>query len=136
MNQAVLAGERPTITSVDLERLHGIAHRGTNGTETLADVLRAARVVEPQQLPADVVTMNSRVTFLDEDSRREYDVTLVYPAEANFEAKKLSVLTPVGSALLGWRPGQSVRFASRNGEPKRLTVIGVEYQPEAHGIDR
>lgn len=135
MNQTVLVSERPTITSVDLERLHDIAHRGTNGTEALAGVLAAARIVEPQNLPADVVTMHSRVTFLDEDNLRQYDVTLVYPGEADFAAHKLSVLTPVGSALLGWRPGQSVRFAARNGEPKRLTVMRVEYQPEANGVD-
>lgn len=135
MTTTTPAGATPTITSIDLERLHDIAQRGVPGAEALADVLRAARVVEPQQVPADVVTMRSRVAFVDEDTQRAYDVTLVYPAEADFAAHRLSVLTPVGSALLGAQQGQSVRFAARNGQHRRLTVRSVSYQPEANGLD-
>ena len=135
MTTTTQLGEAPTITSVDLERLHDIAQRGVHGAEALAGVLRTARIVEPKHLPADVVTMHSRVTFVDEDTRRQYDVTLVYPAEADFAAHRLSVLTPVGSALLGARPGQTVDFTARNGEQKRMTVQTVSYQPEANGRD-
>ena len=89
MTTTTQLGEAPTITSVDLERLHDIAQRGVHGAEALVGVLRTARIVEPKHLPADVVTMHSRVTFVDEDTRRQYDVTLVYPAEADFAAHKI-----------------------------------------------
>lgn len=124
------------LTSVDSDRLARLtadALRRPPEVEALDEVLRTARVVEPRDVPANVVTMNSRVTFRDEDSQRVYDVRLVYPREADFANQRLSVLTPFGSALLGLREGEATEFVARDGTAKHLRVLKVAFQPEASG---
>ncbi|AFT72285.1 Nucleoside diphosphate kinase regulator [Alloalcanivorax dieselolei B5] len=98
----------------------------------LEDELLRATVVEPRSMPADVVTMNSRVRCREENSGREWSVTLVYPQDAG-KPDTVSILAPVGAALLGLAKGQSIDWPGRNGRTLRIVILDVEYQPEAAG---
>jgi regulator of nucleoside diphosphate kinase len=104
--------------------------------EPLEEELSRAAVVPPEKLPTDVVSMNSTVTFTDVDSGKESTVTLVYPHDADVEQNKISILAPIGSALIGLRVGQVIRWPLPGGKEKRLKVVSVLYQPEAAGENR
>lgn len=86
-------------------------------------------VPEPQ-LPSDVVRMGSVVTFRDEATAKVQSVRLVYPAEADIAAGRVSILTPIGTALIGLTKGQSMSWQTLSGEDRQLTVLGVE-QPSS-----
>lgn len=87
--------------------------------------VRSARVLDPSEVPPDLVTMNSRVLLRDLENGRQSIFTLVFPPGANTRKRRVSVLTPLGAALLGARPGQRVGSA--------FVVEAILYQPEAHG---
>jgi regulator of nucleoside diphosphate kinase len=91
--------------------------------DDLMQELDRAKVLADAELPADVVRMGSLVRF--RTGRDERRVILVYPAEADIGSGKISVLTPVGTALIGLRAGQSITFRTRDGRPQMLTVISV-----------
>lgn len=103
------------------------------GVETLEDILESARVVSPTGVPANVVTMNSRVLFEDVITREHGTVTIVYPADSDPAAGKISVLSPVGAALIGEPEGREVELPLPYGKTRRIRIIGVLYQPEAQG---
>ncbi len=96
----------------------------------LAEELESADVVEPEQVPGDVVTMRSRVRVLDMVSGEQLTYTICYPSEANLEAGRLSVLAPVGTALLGYRVGDVVEWPVPGGV-RVLKVLELLHQPEA-----
>jgi regulator of nucleoside diphosphate kinase len=119
----------------DLDRLTDLLEAyavGAGGRrfEQLEGELTRAKVVPPDQIPQDIVTMNSRVLFEDEKTGERREVTLVYPKDADIDAGKISVLVPVGSALLGLRVGQSIDWMLPNGEKRRYRVIAVPHQPQ------
>ena len=92
--------------------------------EELLGELARARLAADDALPADTVQMGSTLTYaVDGLSRR---VTLVYPTEADIDAGRISVLTPIGTALLGLAEGQSIEWTARDGRKQRLTVVAVE----------
>jgi regulator of nucleoside diphosphate kinase len=127
------------LTQDDLDRLTDLleayaAGAGGRRFEHLEGELLRARVVPSDQIPRDVVTMNSRVVFEDEQTGERREVTLVYPRDADIDAGKISVLVPVGSALLGLRVGQSIDWTLPSGQKRRYRVIAVPYQPEAENI--
>ena len=98
--------------------------------------LRLGRVVPPAEMPPDIVTMNSRIRLTDLDSAEELVYTLVYPAEADYAAGKISVLAPVGTALLGERVGNEIVWDVPGGT-RRLRIEELLYQPESSGdLDR
>ena len=101
--------------------------------ELLEDELSRASIVPPEKLPNDVVSMNSTVGFVDLDTGKESIVTLVYPYDAKIEENKISILAPVGSALIGLRVGQVINWPMPHGKEKRLRVVSVIYQPESSG---
>lgn len=94
--------------------------------------LRLGKVVLPAEMPRDVVTMNSRVRLTDLDSGAELVYTLVFPADADFKAGKISVLAPIGTALLGERVGAEIQWEVPAGV-RRLRIEELLYQPEAAG---
>ena len=99
---------------------------------TLADELGRASIVESSRVQPNVVTMDSRVEVVfDENTSNSRVLTLVYPGEQNISEGKISVHTPVGTALIGLVEGQSIDWETRQGKLKRLTVTKVIYQPEA-----
>jgi RNA polymerase sigma-70 factor (ECF subfamily) len=101
--------------------------------DALHEEIERAEIVEPEAVPRDVVTMNSVVRFVDEDSDRESEVRLVFPGDADVEVSRISVLAPIGSALLGLSVGDSIDWPLPKGHTRRLRVLAVPYQPEAAG---
>ncbi|MCK6508038.1 nucleoside diphosphate kinase regulator [Myxococcota bacterium] len=99
----------------------------------LDDELDRATVVPPERIPPDVVTMNSEVEYVDEDTGRVSRFRLVYPKDANPSEGKLSVFAPIGSALLGLSVGQSIAWGLPQGRTRRVRVLRIGYQPEAAG---
>lgn len=95
--------------------------------------LSRARVVDADQIGADVVTMYSEVLFRDEETGRERTVTLVYPREHALHDSALSILTPLGVALIGLKEGQSIAFETADGRSRRVKVIRVLSQPASNG---
>ena len=95
--------------------------------------LRRAEVVDPQRVPRNVVTMNSTVKLRDLDTDEIETFTLVFPEQADIANNKLSVLAPVGTAILGQRVGDVLRWRVPGGW-RRLKVVRVLYQPERVGV--
>ncbi|WP_242006810.1 nucleoside diphosphate kinase regulator [Aerolutibacter ruishenii] len=124
------------ISRFDCERLEALLEtpiaRGLD-TQALQAELERAEIVEPAKMPADVITMNSTARFLDENSGEERAMTLVFPRDADGSADKVSILAPVGSALLGLRIGDSIQWPIPGGRTISLRVLSIQYQPEAAG---
>jgi regulator of nucleoside diphosphate kinase len=124
-----------TITRLDLQRLERLLADPKNagpGVEALEKELARAQIVGHDEVPAGVVTMNSRVFCRDESNAKEYHLTLVYPQNAGAEGT-VSILAPIGSALLGLSVGQQIDWPAPGGKLIKLTLLAVEYQPEAAG---
>lgn len=98
---------------------------------TLGMELDRAVVVDSSEVPPDVVTMNSRVRLMD--GPRSWMVTLVFPEDADPEHDRISVLAPLGAALLGCRAGNPISFRVPSGAHRTCNVLSVLYQPEAAG---
>ena len=112
-----------------LERLIDSLDESTPGVLALQDELdRAEQVVGHEDVPAGVVTMNSRVHCREEASGKDYHLTLVYPKDAGPEGN-VSVLAPIGSALLGLAAGQSIDWELPGGRIHRLRLLRVVHQP-------
>ncbi|MFD1252879.1 MULTISPECIES: nucleoside diphosphate kinase regulator [Devosia] len=113
----------------DHAKLNALASAGLDRMPELADrllnELDRARVVDDKKVPEDVARMGSRVTYRTNDDK-EIAVTLVYPAEANIDEGKISVMTPIGTALIGLRKGQSITWRDRADKRHMLTVLDVE----------
>ncbi|WP_426394752.1 nucleoside diphosphate kinase regulator [Ralstonia sp. R-29] len=123
------------LTELDLTRLENAAARAGNSSplaDLVDDLIARANVVPGNKIPADVVTMNSVVRVVD-DAGAEQEWTLVYPEDANVASAKLSVLSPMGAALLGARAGKSVKYSAPNGAQHSLRIERVAFQPEASG---
>lgn len=102
--------------------------------ERLSEELDRAELVEPAAIPPDVVTMHSRVRFVD-DAGEVRTVTLVYPGEEDSRQGKIAIITPIGSALLGLQAGAAMSWRTLDGRTKRLAVLEVVKQPEAQELD-
>lgn len=127
------------ITHQDMSRLRELLRstRDPFGKERpYLDVLRAelmrARIVAPEAIDADVVTMNSRVQVRDSDGSRTTTLTLVFPEDADPESGRISVIAPLGAALLGYRAGARISFNLPSGQ-RTCEIMKVLYQPEAAG---
>lgn len=122
-----------TVSTADLDRLEGLLGELRAGAPEIADGLRAeldrARIVEPEEMPADVVTMNSTVRFADEESGKEFERTLCYPEETTGGADKVSILAPLGSALLGLSVGQRIDWPVPGGRMAHIRILEVVSQP-------
>lgn len=103
------------------------------GMETLEEILDLARIVRPEAVPQNVVTMNSRVLFQDTGTGEKESVVIVYPSEADASDGKISVLSPVGAAMLGLEEGAEAELPLPRGETRRIRIVEVLYQPEAEG---
>ena len=127
------------VSRLDAERIETLLEQPQYralDTGALVDELSRAEILEPTQMPDDVITMNSvaRVRVADDaGGGREHDLTLVFPRDADGDAHKVSILAPVGSALLGLRAGDTIDWPMPGGRSATLTVVSVNYQPEAAG---
>ena len=125
------------INELDHKRLMRLIEDALNGVTEQSNSLRSlqveltrANVVNAEELPRDVVTMRSRVLIMLDDEEKE--ITLVYPNEANLSTGKISILSPVGTAIIGYRVGDVVNWLTPGGL-KRIRIKKVLYQPEASG---
>ena len=123
---------RITLTADDYERLSLLARAAATSMPDLAtilsDELERAHVLADGR-PEQTVCMGSEVEFRDDSTGKIQTVTLVYPGDADISQRRISVLTPVGTALIGLSAGDSITWETRNGDPRRLTVLAVR-QPQ------
>lgn len=98
--------------------------------EFLADELTRAEVVKDEEFDANIVRMSSRVTFVDEVTNRTRTITLVYPDAADIDQNRISILTPIGAALIGLSPGQSITWPLPDGRVGTLKVLSVSNETE------
>ncbi len=101
--------------------------------EPLSDLLQLAQIVPPRAMPADVVTLYSQLIVRDETTGETQKLTLCYPQDAEPKAGFISVLSPVGLALLGRQAGMRSSWVTPTGQRRHLTIEALLFQPEASG---
>ncbi|MFM9272191.1 nucleoside diphosphate kinase regulator [Halomonas elongata] len=130
--------ERPhlTINRLDAERLQRLIEAAGEDPVaiSLEEELERSEVVDPEEVPADVVSMNSQVRFTDLTRRREIVRTLVYPHALNATEDGVSVMAPVGAALLGLHVGDIIEWPLPNGNRTSLRIDAILWQPEQDGL--
>ena len=123
-----------TITELDHIRLYKLLERQGGGADApLGELIDAAELVTPQTVAPDVVTMLTRVRVVDPAGGAERSLTLCYPPEADAGKGFISVLSPLGTALLGLRVGETAQWRGADGRPAQVLVRAIEFQPEANG---
>ncbi len=127
------------ITEYDNKRLRDLLeearYTGYRGSEYLSDLekeLDRAMVVDPKSVPPDLVTMNSKVRLEDLEMGEEMVYTLVFPEDADLTQNKISILAPIGTAMLGYRVGDTFEWEVPEGISK-MKIKEIIYQPEASG---
>jgi regulator of nucleoside diphosphate kinase len=121
------------ITEKDLLRIRNVlSYQKSEDFENLDLELDRAKVISDAEVPGDLVTMNSKIKFLNIHEQKELVITIVYPSEADFSQGKISVLASLGSALLGLRVGQEINWMFPDGKTRTLKILEVLYQPEAN----
>jgi len=128
ITEADYARLRRVIESSRLFRKRDAAH-----LDELEEEIDRATIVSAGDVPYNVVTMNSRVRIKDLDCGREVAYEIVFPGEADVANNRISVLAPIGTALLGCSAGTTVQWRVPSGL-RRLRILNVEYQPEAAGV--
>jgi len=125
------------ISSLDADRLYALMEslpaNSFAGEKELEAELGRANIVEPHEVPATVVTMNSTVNFGVESTGEEFTLTLVYPKNIDSSGDKISILAPIGSALLGLSQGDQIEWPKPGGGLVTVTIKEVIYQPERAG---
>ncbi|MCG3200967.1 MAG: Regulator of nucleoside diphosphate kinase [Gammaproteobacteria bacterium] len=125
------------ISALDAERLEkliqSLPRNAFPGRDDLEAELVRAEIVEPIDVPPTVVTMNSTVRFEVVSSSEEFCLTLVYPKDVDASGGRISILAPVGSALLGLSQGDEIEWPKPGGGTLRVRIKEVTYQPERSG---
>lgn len=125
-----LAGER-LLTEIDSARLNKL--RGGQLPSELVDMLESLELVTSREIPPDIVTMYSQVTIEDLASKKRQRLTLCYPGDAEPNQGFISVLSPVGTSLLGQRVGAIARWRTPHGDACAAEIVELLFQPEATG---
>lgn len=127
-----------SITKFDFARLKELLavanefNRTRSDLKALAAELDSGHLVESRDVAATVITMNSHFRIRDLETKEEEEYTLVFPADADVEAGRISVLSPVGTAMLGYSEGETVEWPVPAGT-RRMKIEKILYQPEAAG---
>ena len=127
------------IATFDFDRLKDLLsvasefnYRNRSDLSELALELRRAKIVDSKEIPSNVVTMNSRVKLRDVDTNEEMEFTLVFPGDSNIDEGKISVIAPIGTAILGYSAGDTIEWNVPAGK-RRIRIEKILYQPEAEG---
>ncbi|HHY89798.1 MAG TPA: nucleoside diphosphate kinase regulator [Chloroflexi bacterium] len=127
------------ITTSDRDKLRELItnakygeYRGSPYLQRLSEELDRAVVLPPEKIPGDVITLRSTAVLVDQESQEEMTYTLVFPEEADILEDKISVLAPIGTAMLGYRVGDTFEWETPDGK-RRIFVKAVLFQPEASG---
>lgn len=128
-----------SLTTYDMERLESLMqkmessrNRTKECSEQLNKELEQANILDPQDIPKNVVTMNSVMRIKDLESGEEVTYTLAFPSDASIERQRISIFSAIGTALIGRSVGDIVEWKVPSG-PKRLEIKEILYQPEASG---
>ncbi len=124
------------ITKKDYLRLSNLLNNlavESDSLENLEIEMERATILYDDEVPVGLVTMNTTVEYEDLTSGKSTTITIIYPGNETSSGKNISVLAPLGSALLGLREGQEINWKFPSGETRRLRVLKVKYQPEANG---
>ncbi|MDX5422270.1 MAG: nucleoside diphosphate kinase regulator [Hymenobacteraceae bacterium] len=126
------------LTEKDHQRLHNLVQAqrlvgGAHVVGALSKELKRAKVVASEEIPTDVVTMNSMVKLREAKSASEINITVVYPKDADLSKWKISVLAPLGTAVLGCKIGDTVEWTAPQRGTVTYKVEEILYQPEAAG---
>lgn len=126
------------VSEEDFDRLSAVVERYDSGrhpnaASQLDAELARAQVLPKDQMPPNVVTMRSKVVIKDLVLEKTREFILSYPEEANAELQRLSILAPVGLAVLGLRVGDEIEWELPGGETTTLKVLSISFQPEAEG---
>ncbi|HNY66377.1 MAG TPA: nucleoside diphosphate kinase regulator [Deltaproteobacteria bacterium] len=134
-----MAERKLYLTEFDKSRLEEIIEvaeefggHGRKDLESLEEELENAEIVSPEDMPPDVVTMNSKVVLRDVRTSERMTYTLVFPKDANIDSGAISVLAPIGTAILGYAKGDIIEWPVPSGV-RRICIEEVLYQPEAAG---
>ena len=126
-----------TLSSLDQDRLYTLIEslppNSFAGKDELEAELGRANVVDPTEIPSTIVTMNSTVKFTVESTKNEFELTLVYPKDVDSSGKTISILAPVGSALLGLSQGDEIEWPKPGGGLLKVKITEIVYQPERAG---
>ncbi|EIO4561308.1 nucleoside diphosphate kinase regulator [Vibrio parahaemolyticus] len=123
------------ISSLDMNRITALLDKMPNIAAELVELeaeLDRATVLEPEEMPSNVVTMNSTVEFKFSGEERTMTKTLVYPSELK-SSDDISIFAPVGSALIGLSVGQKLDWPMPNKQMKTIEIVDITYQPERCG---
>jgi regulator of nucleoside diphosphate kinase len=130
------------ITTKDVEKLRDLIreafhteYRGSDYLKQLAGEIEKASVVEPNQIPSDVITLNSTARLIDRETKEEMVYTLVFPEDADTSQGKISILAPIGTAMLGYKVGDTFEWDTPGGK-RIIRVKEILYQPEASGDEQ
>ena len=124
------------ISEQDLHRLETMLEHQTVLTPTmkhLEDELARAEVVEPQNVPTDVVSMNAKVLITIAPATESTEITLVYPHDFKGEKGQVNIIAPIGAAILGLSEGQDIEWPQPDGHMMKVKIEKVLYQPEREG---
>jgi regulator of nucleoside diphosphate kinase len=132
MNSQRIIITKPDFENLErlLNSLRDVRQHDAHHIEALGQELEKAIIVDKTEVPREVVTMNSRVRVRDLKTRADFVWSIVFPQAANAERNQISVLAPIGTALLGYRAGDTIEWQVPSGT-RRLQILAVEYQPEA-----
>jgi len=137
--EVIVSERRIVITKFDKERLEELlavaeefSDHGREYLHALRAELAVATVVSPEAVPQDVVTMNSKVVLRDVDTSEEMTYSLTFPKNADVDAGYISILAPVGTAILGYTEGDVIEWPVPSGM-RRIRIEKILYQPEAAG---
>lgn len=127
-----------TVSSQDLERLYALleklpAENFANAAALEKELMRA-NVLETHEIPPDVVTMRSIVRFVINPSGKVFELLLCYPDEMDDNPNKVSILAPIGSAILGMSVGQQIEWPAPGGGNLSVRIVAVTWQPERVGM--
>lgn len=127
-----------TISSLDTERIENMLESMSSdvfpGKDKLEAELARATIVEPKNMPANIVTMNSTVKFKEIHSGKEFSLTLVYPQAVASVENTISILAPIGAAIIGLKEGDQIDWPKAGGGTLSVQIIEVLYQPEREGV--
>lgn len=126
-----------TLSSLDVHRIEQLLEsqppEARASHSALMDELNRANVVDPAEISPNLVTMNSTVRFRTEPDGKEFQRTLVYPGGLDESPEKVSILAPIGSAMIGLAVGDSIEWPAPRGGTMTVRIIEILYQPEASG---
>ncbi len=131
--------EKIVVTELDAIRLKNliICYSNDKKTDTknlkyLRKEIERAEIIKSKQIASDIVTMNSIVEIYNHHSKKDITIKVVYPMEADYRKGNISILSPLGSALLGYKEGDRVCFDAPGGNVE-VHINSITYQPEANG---